>query len=152
MPGSAPLPTSFACLPTSSERFWTLTAVRRDEQKLGHVNRQRGSQAIKQIDGWIEFVGLYFANRSPINSGVESEGLLTDPLRGSNASKVPCDAAASIHAEDATNLQATNLSDIADIFGNSTVRRESASKEMSGEAVPLLEVTVGANIGSGGVK
>ena len=80
------------------------------------------------------------------------KGLLTDPLCSANTSKIPSDAAASIHTGDATNLPLNNLSDIADIFGNSTVRRKSALKEMSGGAAPPLEVAVRSSIESGGQK
>ncbi|BCG98122.1 hypothetical protein MesoLj131b_01220 [Mesorhizobium sp. 131-2-5] len=152
MVNRALLPTSFTCLPTGSQRFWFFATVSWNKQKFAYVNRQRGGQAIKQIDRRIEFPGFYFADGPTIDACVESEVFLADPLCGSNTSEIPCDAGASIHAEDATNLKATNLSDIADIFGKSTVRHEGAAEEMSGGAVPLLEVTVQWDVQSGGQK
>lgn len=134
---------SFTCFPPRIQSFWPFATWRRYKQKLSHVDDQRGGQSIKQIDRWIEFPAFNFADGPAINSRIHGEVLLTDPLCGSNTSKVPRDAATSIHADDATNLRLSNLSDIADIFDYSLLRRKDPSREKyHGGAVPQLENTV----------
>lgn len=153
MLGRAFSPASFACFPTRPKSFWPFAAGGREEQELAYVDGQCGSQSIKQIDRRIELAGFNLADRPTIDSSVESEALLTDPLCGSNTSKIPCDAVTSVHAEDATKLQLTNLSDIADIFGKSVyLSRRSASKEMLRGAVPQTEVIVRFDVDSGEQK
>ena len=112
---------SFPGLSPGVQRLGPLAIGRWHEQKFGDIHRQRSRQAVKQIDGWVEFQALDFAYRSAINLRFKGEGLLTDTLCGSNTSKIPSDAAASIHAGDANNVPLTNLSDIADIFDNCSV-------------------------------
>lgn len=113
----AKVPMSFARLSTGRKGLRLFAARRRNSQKLCHVDGQGRSQAIKQIDRRVELSRFDFADSSTVDACVDGEVLLTDIFCSSNTSKIPCDAATSIHATDATNLQRTNLSDIADIFG-----------------------------------
>lgn len=116
------MPLSLAGLSPGVQWLWPLAAGWWHEQKVSDIHCQRGRQAVKKIDRRVKFQALDFAYRTAINFGFKAEVFLTDTLCGTKTSKIPSNAAASIHVMDATNLLATNLSDIADILDKYAVR------------------------------